>query len=77
MSSTRVHVWKLASDHTLRPPFARPSSTLVSSANLRAYPGSHSSILGVPSDSGNCWIQQAAGARKFFVTLRTEFSGGG
>jgi hypothetical protein len=43
---------KSASDRTLHPQFARPSSTLVSSASLRAYPGSHSLLLGVPSDSG-------------------------
>jgi hypothetical protein len=51
-AGTRVPVWQPAVDRTLRPPFARPSSTLILSASLRAYPGSHSLILGVPSDSG-------------------------
>jgi hypothetical protein len=42
----------LYGDRTLHPPFARPSSTMVSSASLRAYPGAHPLILGVPSDGG-------------------------
>jgi hypothetical protein len=39
-------------DRTLPPMFACPSSTLVSSVSLRAYPGSRSLKLGVPNDSG-------------------------
>jgi hypothetical protein len=31
-------------------PSARPSSILVSSASLRAHPGLHSIVLGMPSD---------------------------
>jgi hypothetical protein len=51
-AGTRVPVLKFAGDRTLHTPFASASSTLVSSASLRAYPGWHSLVLGVPSDSG-------------------------
>jgi hypothetical protein len=43
---------KLANGRTLHPPIARPSSTLVSSASLRAEPGSHSLIVDVHVDNG-------------------------
>jgi hypothetical protein len=43
---------KRAGGRTLRPPIARPSSTLASSATFRADSGSDSLILGVRVDSG-------------------------
>jgi hypothetical protein len=45
---------KSTSGRTLRPPVARPSSTLVSRASLCPYPSSHSLILGAYVDSG--WL---------------------
>jgi hypothetical protein len=43
---------KPANGRTFPPPIARPSSTLVLSASLRADPDSHFLILGVHVDSG-------------------------
>jgi hypothetical protein len=51
LTSTRVLSGKPAGGRSLHPPIARRSSTLVSSASLRAYTCSQSLILGVHVDS--------------------------
>jgi hypothetical protein len=70
MSDTWEHAWRLASDRTLLPPFARPSSIRVSSASLRVYAGSHYILLGVPIDIG----QREGRAKVTFISqMHTRF----